>query len=64
MFSPLFAHVITDNALARPDLSSPIEERPIGGLGLHSVRDPASGLEHKNTGGRNRLTIYLRRDKE
>ncbi len=42
-----------------PDFSIPIEERPIGGLGLFLVRSMASRLEYESTSGRNRLTVYL-----
>lgn len=42
-----------------PDFSLPIEERPIGGLGLFLVRSMASGIDYENTGGRNRLTVHL-----
>jgi len=47
-----------------PDITCPIEERPIGGLGLHLVRAIAAGLEYENSGGRNRLTVCLRRSEE
>jgi serine/threonine-protein kinase RsbW len=49
------------NAAPEPDLSSPLEERPIGGLGLHLVRAMASNLEYVSEPRRNRLTIEINR---
>lgn len=40
-----------------PDLSSPVEERPIGGLGLHLIKNFADRIEYKYSEGRNRLTL-------
>jgi serine/threonine-protein kinase RsbW len=40
-----------------PDLDSPIETRPIGGLGIHLVRNITHGLEYRRIEGRNRLVI-------
>src|SRR5262249_41539980 len=40
-----------------PDLDSPIETRPIGGLGIHLVRSITDGLEYSRHEGRNRLVM-------
>ena len=40
-----------------PDLNSPIETRPIGGLGIHLVRNITDGLEYRRNEGRNRLVM-------
>ena len=40
-----------------PDLYSPIETRPIGGLGIHLVRNITDGLEYRRNEGRNRLVM-------
>jgi len=40
-----------------PDTSLPVEERPIGGLGIHLLRNMADRLEYRRTGGRNRLAL-------
>jgi anti-sigma regulatory factor (Ser/Thr protein kinase) len=40
-----------------PDLSSPIETRGIGGLGIHLVRNITDGLEYHRYEGRNRLVM-------
>jgi len=43
-----------------PDLTRPIEERPVGGLGIHLVRELAAHCHYARVGGRNRVTITLR----
>ena len=60
----LLVLTITDNGCrfdpterARPDLSSPLEERPEGGLGLHLVRTFADRVTYQYTEGENRLTL-------
>ena len=42
---------------ARPDLSSRLEERAVGGLGLHLVRRFADRVTYQFMEGRNRLTL-------
>jgi anti-sigma regulatory factor (Ser/Thr protein kinase) len=44
----------------RPDLSLPIEERPIGGLGLHLLRELSDDVNYERKNGRNRLTLTKR----
>lgn len=41
-----------------PDLSGPVEDRAIGGLGLRMVRRMASGADYRREGGVNRLTLW------
>ena len=43
-----------------PDFSIPTEERKVGGLGLHFVRNLMSGVEYQRVGARNRLTLQQR----
>jgi anti-sigma regulatory factor (Ser/Thr protein kinase) len=43
-----------------PDLTKPIEERPIGGLGIHLVRNVMDQIEYRRDGDRNRLTMRKR----
>lgn len=43
--------------LPPPDLSLPIEDRPIGGLGLHLLRTMTDKMEYIREGGMNRLTL-------
>jgi anti-sigma regulatory factor (Ser/Thr protein kinase) len=40
-----------------PDVSLPIEERPIGGLGIHLTRKMMSSFKYERAGGENRLVI-------
>ena len=40
-----------------PDTARPVEERPVGGLGIHLVRSLMDGLEYRRQGDRNRLTM-------
>jgi anti-sigma regulatory factor (Ser/Thr protein kinase) len=43
-----------------PNLDLPIEERPIGGLGIHIVRSLVDRIEYERAEGRNRLTLRKR----
>lgn len=43
-----------------PDLSKPIEERPIGGLGIHMMRKSLDGMEYRRNAGKN-LLVMIRR---
>ena len=40
-----------------PDLSSAVDERPIGGLGLHLIKTFADRMNYEYVDGRNRLTL-------
>ncbi|MDE3118083.1 MAG: ATP-binding protein [Nitrospirota bacterium] len=40
-----------------PDLSLPLEERPIGGLGVHFVRKLMDGVEYRREQGKNLLVM-------
>ena len=42
------------------DTELPLQERSIGGLGLHLVRTMAEGLAYKHADGKNRLTLVAR----
>jgi len=43
---------------APPDLDLPLEERPVGGLGIHIVRSVMNTVEYDRRGGRNLLTMH------
>ena len=43
-----------------PDITKPLEERPIGGLGIHLVRQIMDGLEYRRQDGRNFLVMKKR----
>ena len=46
----------------KPDLTATIEGRPIGGLGIHLVRNLMDDLHYQRDAGKNRLTLVARRD--
>lgn len=50
------------NPLERPtpDLNLPIEERPIGGMGIHMMRKSLDGMEYRREDGRNVLRMIKR----
>jgi len=43
-----------------PDLNQPLEERPIGGLGIHLIRKFVDQLAYRRDAGRNILTLRKR----
>jgi serine/threonine-protein kinase RsbW len=43
-----------------PDLNRPLEERSIGGLGIHLVRNLMDGVDYRREGGRNCLVLRKR----
>jgi serine/threonine-protein kinase RsbW len=43
-----------------PDLDQPVEDRPIGGLGLHLIRSLAEDARYERIDGRNHLTLTRR----
>ena len=43
-----------------PDITSPLEERPIGGLGLFMVKNLTDSITYQREGERNILTIQKR----
>ncbi len=46
----------------RPDVDAGIEDRNIGGLGLHLVRTMMDDLHYQRDDGKNRLTLVARRE--
>ena len=40
-----------------PDISAPIEQRPIGGLGIYMVLNKMDSVDYEYTGGENILTV-------
>lgn len=44
---------------AAPDTAAPMEEREIGGLGIHLVRQMAGSVAYRHEAGRNILTLTL-----
>ncbi|MDX2171053.1 MAG: ATP-binding protein [Deltaproteobacteria bacterium] len=45
---------------ADPDLTAPIEERQIGGLGIHLVRHYVDDVDYTREGGRNHVRLRKR----
>lgn len=43
-----------------PDLSQPIEQRPIGGLGIHMIRNTLDKVDYRRENERNILTMIKR----
>ena len=50
------------NDAPAPDLTSSVEERPIGGLGLYLVRTLMDEMMYLREGGKNHLALVARRD--
>ena len=46
-----------------PDVDAPIDERPIGGLGIHLVKTMMDELDYRRERDQNHLTLVKRRDK-
>lgn len=48
------------NPLAQPEavLGAELDERPVGGLGIHFVRRVMDELQYERTNGRNRMTLH------
>ena len=50
------------NDAAEPDLDAPLEQRAIGGLGIHLVREMMDELYYRREDGKNRLAMVKRKD--
>jgi len=64
IIADLLKIVITDTGLPfdptqkeRPDLMLPIHEKPIGGLGIHLVKEIMTNVEYVRKGDKNILTM-------
>jgi anti-sigma regulatory factor (Ser/Thr protein kinase) len=44
-----------------PDLASSLEERQLGGLGIHLMRELMDGLDYRRLGDRNTLRLHKTR---
>ncbi len=60
---------IEDNGMAydptetpEPDLDALLEDRPIGGLGVHLVRELAQQFDYSHVDGKNRVVIVIDRN--
>jgi anti-sigma regulatory factor (Ser/Thr protein kinase) len=43
-----------------PDLTQPLEDRPVGGLGIHLLRELTDSMSYERRDGANRLTLTKR----
>lgn len=46
--------------LTPPDTHLPVEDRPIGGLGIHLLRKLSDRMEYERAEGKNRVTLWKR----
>ena len=46
-----------------PRIDAPLEDRQVGGLGLHLIRSMVDELSYKREQGKNHLSLVARRDK-
>lgn len=51
------------NEASEPDIEAPLEERPIGGLGIYLVREMMDELYYSRENGRNRLAMVKRKNR-
>ena len=49
------------NDAPQPDLASDLEDRRVGGLGLHLVRTTMDDMSYRRDQGKNHLTLVARR---
>src|SRR5262249_53582087 len=52
-------HAFDPLSAPAPDLEQPLEERPIGGLGIELVRKLADRMEYARAAARNTLTVFF-----
>ena len=45
-----------------PDVNAPLEDRPVGGLGVHLVRTMMDEMHYRRDQGKNHLTLVARRE--
>ncbi len=46
---------------AAPDLTSPLKERPVGGLGIHLMRNMTDEISYTREDGQNTLSLLIRK---
>ncbi len=51
-------------ALKSPDLKGPVENREIGGLGVHICKELMQGMQYRRVGNRNILTLTKTLDRK
>ncbi len=53
-------HAFDPLAVPAPDMSGAIEDRPIGGLGIHMLRELADNMSYERRDNTNRITLTKR----
>jgi serine/threonine-protein kinase RsbW len=48
-------------SLSEPDLTCPLPDRKIGGLGCYLIRKMADGVQYRRQGGKNVLNLLVRK---
>ena len=51
-------------AQPEPDVTSPLERRPIGGLGIHLMRNMTDEISYKWEDGQNILSLFIRKERK
>jgi anti-sigma regulatory factor (Ser/Thr protein kinase) len=51
-------HLFNPLELTAPDTSLPVEDRPIGGLGIHLLRKMSDRMEYARVESKNHLTLW------
>jgi len=51
-------HAFNPLAAPEPKVRMPVEDRPVGGLGIYLVRKMSDQMEYAREGGKNRLTLH------
>jgi len=50
-------------ALPAPDVTSPLEERPVGGLGVYLIKKMSDEMSYTRENGQNILSIFVRKER-
>ena len=53
-------HLFNPLELTPPDTNLPVEDRPIGGLGVHLLRKMSDRMEYTRVAGKNHLKLWKR----
>ena len=49
-------------ALPEPDITSPLEKRPVGGLGIHLIKKMTDEMTYTRENGQNVLRLFIRKE--
>lgn len=48
--------------MPEPDVTGPLDRRPVGGLGIHFIRKMTDEVRYRREGGCNILSLFLRKE--